>query len=321
MIRSRRAVSGRAFTLVELMVVIVVIGLLTAAALTAGISLLAGAKSRATQGVLQVVDTALEEFRLNPPKIVTRKWGDGGTLTYADRYGKYPPDELEVLTDGGLMAADGGTALSIVKTGWSMVPASPGVYPSMKFVQSTKPDDMAMEHRDLAAMLLTIDLYSETASSILDRISERHRRTPLAANGTPLQFLNRGSNPAWNPEEDVAVKYVLDDWGIPLSYMSQRDYVEDGTQIVAGGSGNSKTWNHASSEMIRLNHGKPIIFSYGPDGREQLTADAMQDAGEASLAEDWSIPNDDHRISNPSNTDNVFINEQLRERLTVGAPE
>ena len=68
--------------------------------------------------------------------------------------------------------------------------------------------------------------------------------------------------------------------------------------------------------MIRLNQGRPIIMSWGPDGEDQLTEDAQNDPT-ASLVGDWE---DNNKIDNPFNEDNVYVQESFNQKLAKGLP-
>jgi len=85
----------------------------------------------------------------------------------------------------------------------------------------------------------------------------------------------------------------------------------------------SGNWNEASTELIRLNGGQPVIFSYGPDGKDQLKKEIMGEKGAASLVGDFATEPDSpenklHIIDVPANADNVYANDQLREKLAKG---
>ena len=73
--------------------------------------------------------------------------------------------------------------------------------------------------------------------------------------------------------------------------------------------------------MIALNKGKPIVMSYGPDGRDQLTEDAMMPpAGTlaASLIGDFE---DNHRVDDRFNQDNIYADPELKRKLATGIAE
>ena len=305
-------------TLIELLIVIVIIAILVGAVMVASTSLIGKSKSRNTQSVLQIVADAAEQFK----RTETEKPALTRHARYKARYGHYPPDELEVFTPAGVPGPPSlpPTGNLAVPTGSSIFPAT-NPFPSMRFYTNGTDDDK--EHRDLAALIVAIESQGGEAAAVLDRITDRNRSAGYLDPGTknPGQYLSRPTginatsvNNDWGAE-DLQIRYILDDWGIPISYMSQRDFVHDGPNPVP--SSNHEAWNEASTELVRLNGGQPIIFSYGPNGKDQLTADAMGTEGKVSLIGDFEF-NEDHVVNDPFNDDNVYINDQLREKLAKG---
>jgi len=304
-------------TLIELLIVIVIIGVLISAVLVASTSLIGKSKARNTQTVLQLVADAAEQFK--------RSESEKPTLTrnaaYKKRYGMYPPDELEVFSATAPAGASGAVPYKLASpAGSTIVPAE---FPNMRFY-TDKSDDDRFEHRDLAALIVAIESQGGEAAAILDRIADRNRSTGSLAttDGKPNQYLSRpaGINPdsinnAFG-EEDLQIRYILDDWGNPISYMAQRDFVHDKEDETK--SSNHVNWNESSTEFVRINSGQPLIFSYGPNGNDQLKADAMGPTeGKVSLPGDF----DNHKIDEPFNDDNVYLNDQLREKLSKGIEE
>ena len=91
---------------------------------------------------------------------------------------------------------------------------------------------------------------------------------------------------------------------------------------VATESSNAHGWNQTSTEIIFLNKERPVIMSYGPNGREQLGKEVQTaENSTASLVSDW-IQEDEglHRINDPYNEDNVYADADLKERLADGIP-
>jgi hypothetical protein len=71
---------------------------------------------------------------------------------------------------------------------------------------------------------------------------------------------------------------------------------------------------------VKLNNNQPILFSYGPNGKDQLTSDAMavgHDSAAASIAGDWAA-NNYMSLTNPLNQDNIYAHESLAEKLAQG---
>ena len=306
------------FTLVELLVVIVIITVLVASVVAVSTTLINKAKAQNTQGMLTIVRDAIDAFRreqVQRPTIVrATQYGTGTTVRYLDRYGYFPPDELELFTNEGL---PGSTPPPPVRTlavgGAVMMPAPPGaVYPNMQFFDTGPDAAPRFEHR---ALMVAIELYSESAAGLLYGISDRYWSAPIAVpdTGEPNQYLDRGSD-GWDPD-DLQVRYLVDDWGMPIGYLAQRDYQAGSSTNFT--SSNHAVWNQASTEMIRLNGSQPIVFSYGPDGEDQLTAEVMGATGDASLVADW-MDADPHKINHPLNEDNIYADPSLKEKLAEG---
>lgn len=320
-------------TLVELLIVIVVIGILVSAVLVASTSLIGKSKTRNTLAVMQNVSDALEQFK----RAETEKPTISKHARYKARYGLYPPDELEVFTDGGVPgpASMPPTGNLASPKGSQISPAMNGVQ-EMKFYMDSDCSDhlcQSTEHRDLAAMIVAIESQGGEAAAILNRIPDRNRTAGvLDTTGKPFQFLDRpaGINataPSGNWDvDDLQIRYITDDWGVPINYLAQRDHPGHGKPSTPSSNMNTKgDWNLASTEIIRANGGKPVIFSYGPDGKEQLTKEIMGD-GAASLVGDFlpaspSAENQEDIIDHPANADNVYANEALKEKLAKVAHE
>jgi prepilin-type N-terminal cleavage/methylation domain-containing protein len=329
--------AARALTLVELLIVIVVIGILVSAILVASSGFINKGRSNNTQSVLQIVADAAEEFkreqsmkptitRFERPKRPSVGDPSKTTTSYAERYGNYPPDELEVFSSANGAGLPGlVTPLSLAPGGAEVVGPTPPPWGAMRFFKDGTGTD-ALENRDQAATILAIETLSESASAILDRIPDRNRTPgPIdPASGNPSLFLDRrGGTTAkekqWDPG-DHQIRLIIDDWGNPISYFSERDHNDDVPEIP---SSNHPAWNEASTELIRANGGQPVLMSYGPDGKDQLTPDAMGANGTATLMSDMhpTTPGPDDRefvIDNPFNADNVYSNPALKEKLAKG---
>jgi prepilin-type N-terminal cleavage/methylation domain-containing protein len=324
----------RALTLVELLIVIVVIGILVSAILVASSGFINKGRANNTQSVLQIVADAAEEFKREQaakPTITRferpKKPGVGdlskATISYAERYGNYPPDELEVFSSANRAGLPGlATPLSLAPGGAEVVGPTPPRWDAMRFFKDGSDAD-ALENRDQAAMILAIETLSESASAILDRIPDRNRTPGPLKDGNPALFLDRtgGATGTWDPN-DHQIRLIIDDWGNPISYLAERDEQDPSVNpsFKPIPSSNHPAWNHASTEIIRLNGGQPVLFSYGPNGKDQLTKDAMGATGLVSLVYDYSGgAAHDHIINEPFNDDNVYSNPALKEKLAKGA--
>ncbi len=319
----------RALTLVELLIVIVVIGILVSSILVASSSFINKGRTNNTQAVLQIVADAVEEFKREQtvkPTITRAKQTKDPSkgkqdpavthIFYSDRYGQYPPDELEVFTTNGLPGSQAPPAVRTLAAGGAVIFPAPSGQP-MRFYKNGAAED-AFEHRDMLAMVVAIETLSESASSILDRIPDKNRSPGALDDGKPALFLDRPGGPigSWDAN-DHQIRYILDDWGTPISYLAQRDWQPDSATFMPIASSNHAAWNEASTELIRMNGGQPIIMSYGPNGKDQLTLDAMEADAKASLVGDFEDA-DDHVVNNPFNDDNVYSNPALKEKLAKG---
>lgn len=298
--------------MVELLVVMAILAILISIISVASSSLISQSKATNTRAVLQVVNDAIQEFKRERPAMLRPK--------YLKRYGPYPPDELEVFDQSGFNRIE--TTRSLAPGGAKIEPAPP--YGAMRFYTDGDPEANAREHRDLAAMIVAIETLTESAAALLDRLPEKNRSAGASdSSGNPSQFLDRPDstgnlNGQWGAE-DLQIRYILDDWGVPLGYLAQRDWTATGTTPTA--SNNHNDWNQASTELIRLNGAEPLIFSYGPDGKEQLTRTAMEaDNGHAALIVDYLNSTTPRPVvDHPYNADNVYLDPTFGLKLS-GAP-
>ncbi len=308
--RTFRCDRRAAFTLVELLVVITIIAVLAGALITVSAGVWKNSQAKQTHAVIMLVQQAVDEFHKSPPAFVSTRQGDA---SYKARYGSFPADELEVFTRFGVPGAPsgGGANWSLAPGKVEVVPSPSGgpTYPAMTFGRS--PASPSIEHRDLAAMLLTIELYSEQGRMILERIDSHYWSQGAVdpATSEPLQFLDRDDNGRFN-EGDTPIRWLVDHWGTPLAYYTQRDWKGTPSDRV---STNHAAWNRASTAMVRLNGGRPVIMSYGPNGESQL-AGATPTVG-VLLHEDLI---DDNRVNNPLNADNIYADPALAEKLSKG---
>jgi type II secretory pathway pseudopilin PulG len=306
---ARRARTG-AFTLIELIVVMTIIILLVGTVVTIGRSVLDSAGARNTAAVLTLVRQAVEAFEAEQPPIIGARQNKlgGGSVYYRDRYSQYPPDELEPFTTNGLVGST---------SGGSLYPGRHNFYPGPNDCvwgpMSFQPSDLnsGTEHRDLAALLLALRL-SSTAQGFVEKIPERYRTEGVIdpATGDPGQFIDRDANALWSADEDLQIPYVVDHWGMPLVYYAQRDWDPDDLPPL---STNHADWNQAATEMVRLNGGRPIIMSYGANGRSQLE-DTSTDPS-VLLHVDWAA---NGKTTNSLQDDNIYADPSLADKLRRG---
>jgi len=326
----------KAFTLVELLVVIAIITILASGLVVATTSVLNKARATNTRAVLEVVSDAIESFKRDQqenPSMTRVIHGSGSNrVTYKKRYGLYPPDELEVYTPLGIPGSKppGGSLAGKFN---NIVPGPESIsWGAMRYYKNGIVEEDALEHRDLLSMITAIELYSESGAAALSKLPSRNRTAgPVDAKGDPSLFLDRAfdtaPNGSWDAE-DYQIRYIVDGWGVPIGYLAQRDFKEDNpTKTI---SSNHPDWNEGSTEIIRLNRGQPVIMSYGPNGKDQLTQEWMETQpgssttgnsimiAKASLVGDFE---DDHKVNHPLNEDNIYLDPSLKERLARGIEE
>lgn len=312
----RRRQSG--FTLVELMVVVAIIAVIAAGVIVVGSSVLDGARARSTRATITLVDTALDQFHeekhlANASQIAS---GTPSKVYYKDRYGIYPPDELEVFTGVGIPGGSSPRRERLLLPDNAHVmpdPTDSGQYGDMTFQHGDLAlTEQATEHRDLAAMIVAIETYSPAGRGILDKISDAHRAAvpyDRAARG-PVQYVDTNRDDRWTAGKDREFRYIVDDWGVPLVYYAQRDA---GGGNPVSSRNHATSWNRASTLLVRLNNDRPVIMSWGPNGRDQLTADVL-DGGESTSLLHVDLADND-RLDDSWNKDNIFADDTLLDRL------
>jgi len=307
------ALQPSAFTIVELLVVVVIIVILITAIVAASTTFINNARVKNTQAVLQIVRQAVEDFGREQAAKPTLVKQVQGTASYRQRYGVFPPDELELFTPKGLPGSSTTTAVSLAIGGATAVPEAD--YAAMRFYTNGDPAADAAEHRDIAALVLAMEMYSPAGWETLNHLPTRNWSAgAVDMDGFPSQFLDRDMDGDWDADGDGQIRYILDDWGIPITYLAQRDWLAAPPPpgVPPPVSRNHAQWNQSSTEMIRLNSGQPIIASYGPDGKNQLTEEWMGGTGKATLVADWA---DAPGLNHPLNQDNVYADPTLSEKL------
>lgn len=303
--------------------VVVIIAILISAVVAASTTLVTKAKISSTQAVLTIVRDAVEQFRREQTANPTIASAVQGDAKYLERYGYFPPDELEVFTPSGIPGSrlDGDT---LAPGGSRVVPTPPasGAYPHMNFyTRRLPPYEAVLEHRDQVAMVVAIQTLGDASGSILERVQDRYWASPPTDPAkdppAPILFLDRNDNGDWDRTEDLQLRYIVDDWGTPISYFAQRNWDPDKPPAP---SSNHESWNEASTEIVRLNGGQPVVMSYGPNGKEQLSKETMEVSDNeqgASLVHDW-VFKDEGRIDHHLNADNVYVDSLLKEKLARG---
>lgn len=321
---TRRRARG-AFTLVELLVVMAIMAVLLTAVLMGGPALIDKTKANSTRAVLDLVDQALEQFKREEeasPRLSRAAQGSPPSrVKYKKRYGLYPPDELEVFTDIGLPGSNppGGPLTPKSAAGNATVMPDPGGgYSQMLFYEAGNPAP-ELEHRDIAAMVLAIEMYGSESRVILDGIAQSNRSPGvLNAAGNPMLYLDRDDDGNWTRESDEPIRLIVDSWGNPISYFAQRDHPK------GANSSNHPVWNPVASTLVNLNGNKPVVMSWGADGSDQLNKETLEEDPTALLIVDL-VDNSagggpDLKMNNKLNLDNIFVNTSLKEELIKGIP-
>ncbi len=308
--------------MVELLVVVGLILVLLGAVIVAAPALIDRGKTQSTQLLLHNVQTMVDEFereqKAAPTITRARQAGAGGVgyVTYKDRYGFFPPDELNPFTSNGMTGSQSGSG-SLAPGGAKVILATNtdgNNYPAMRFYLDGDVSRDPFEHRDIAALVLAVELFGGSQSrAMLDGLSDAHLRQGLRNNqGEPLQYLDRNNNGKWDAQEDLELRRIVDSWGVPLAYFSTRgfDAKKPGNDKLQ--SSNHPAWYQVSSNLVAQNGGRPVLMSWGPDGREQLTRDLQTAEPTASVVGDLAV----HTfLRNPLNRDNVFADPALKQKL------
>ncbi|MEE9294571.1 MAG: type II secretion system protein [Phycisphaerae bacterium] len=280
-ISSRRA----GFTLVELLVVIAIIAILMSVLIVAAVSATDEAKRKETHTVMQLLDMAIAQFKDEAPlKRVT---------DYRKRYGDYPCDELEPFVRGGTgipgsvnnFVVGPGTASTVNMGGGGLV---------------------GIPNREIAAMALVINLYSQDAAVTLDQIGSRYRRPPA----NPADFFDRNGDGTLDTDDEPLI-YFVDAWGTPFDYFSVNTLPPPATQFPATGPA-ARDRLEASRALIAANRGKPLLVSYGATGPEKRAVMGGTPRGPSPLVIDYS---DDAQFNNALNHDNVYLDTSLKDRI------
>jgi prepilin-type N-terminal cleavage/methylation domain-containing protein len=301
-----------AFTLIELVIVVAIIALLISVLVKVGGSAITRSKISQTRAVMQVIQTAIDQYKSEAPlaKIVY----DGRRL-YQDRYGNYPPDELEGFTSAGTswgLPHDSGPQTVSIAPGYRQGAVNPNISIGGSALNSAGPP---IQHADIKAMVLAITLYSPTASSILDQLGGQYRRVEK----TRDEFLDRdGSMTATAATDDQMLTYYVDVWGTPFDYFALRDnnpptvdpLVPAPSDTIAGDR------LRTSTALVTRNRGQAVLLSYGPDGPDQFSPDFQVGGRPQDIVFDYvaSDPTPG-TINNLLNDDTIFLDETLNERL------
>ena len=151
--RSARAIAG--FTMIELLVVMAILGILAAAILPLGESLVTSRKERELRQALWEIRGALDEYKRAADKGMIAKTTDSG----------YPPD-LRVLVDG---VADQRTGRSSSRLYFlRQLPSDPFADPTLPAAATWRLRSYASTPAEPAAGLDVFDIHSSSGAMALD---------------------------------------------------------------------------------------------------------------------------------------------------------
>lgn len=299
------------FTLIELVVVIGIIALLIGVLVRVGGNAITSGRVSETRAVMETLNVAIEQFNSEAPfKGISYDalGATGQTRIYQDRYGNNPPDELEGFDQGdGIpgFQSNANTDRFFVNDPTSL--------------EVDAASSALIENADIKAMTLAIKLHSPSATTILDKIPGRYRRT------ADKEFLDRdGVNTGAADPDDEVLTYFVDTWGTPLQYFALREVGADpqnpgSFMLQQAPSDPTMDRMITSTYLIQQNRGQPVLVSYGPDGPDQFSPDfAINNDNDApDLIQDFA-GNDGttpSAIDNPLNADNVYLDPALSERI------
>lgn len=292
----------RAFSLVEIMVVIGILALLIGIVFKGGGALITRAKVRDTEALLKSLNQALQAYAsdVNQVRIPCVK----------DIYGGFPPDNIYVFDEIGvnLGCASGNVVMVSGTSNADIKPDLPGLIDqraSSGALQTLAQQEL--KHGDMRAMVLAMRLRSPKASQILDRIDARFKRSQVDEPAMGA-FFDPGDGTA-----QIYLDYYVDAWGTPLEYFSYKD-----------GNLALSPRDRASARIVLASGGVPVIASYGPNGPDQLSSDFMATYQDTTIVGDyWTLPVPSATqlglVNHESNDDNIYSADGLKERLRTGS--
>ncbi|MBU0637946.1 MAG: type II secretion system GspH family protein [Planctomycetes bacterium] len=220
--RQRRATrrDGRAaFTLVELLVVIAVIGLLVVILVMVAGKVMQSHKVRATENIMRTIHAAIDQFAsVDPLKSVYNR-RSGRT------FGNFPPYQLA--GDNGAVNSVAYSLEPFTNTDWTkdaprtldwrlmrdLGNANGGQTPNWVNIETEPQFDRAND--DIRALYTYLRLY---ASDAVSQVPEQARKE-LPNNEPEGEYVNtRGAGGAANAHRRTEVLGFYDAWGVPLDY-------------------------------------------------------------------------------------------------------
>jgi hypothetical protein len=253
------------------------------------------AKRRDTRAMLQILDGAIEDFRSEAP---VGRIQQGG-VRYADRYGLYPPDEIEAFSPTGIPHSTG-----------PAVPIGVG---------RVTMDNPPVGYNDVRAMVLAIRTFSPKGTQTLEQIHQRFKAHYDVGQPGMVVYWDRDNDGRQSDRDDV-LDFFVDAWGTPIQYFAVNPTGPPVDPPAASDTVPAKGARLAASkELVRANNGRPVLVSYGPDGKDQLSGQ-FPDAQD--IVTDWwknnqggNDPAGSRKIDNRFNVDNVYSADGLAEKL------
>lgn len=202
-----------AFTLIELLIVIAVIGLLIGVIAVVGSKVMYGQKVRLTQTTMRAIKIAIDQFAAEDPlRSIYNKKGNAA-------FGPYPPYTLAEPMSGKvnyLVEAQGATGwdhlgvrLAADLSGDRSTPAEPGPYVDIE--QGNRNDDIRALYAYLA--VYAKGELSQIPTTAIKRLPDRV--------GTPIEMVNpagTGTGSGAPVDGPVDILGFYDAWGVPMDY-------------------------------------------------------------------------------------------------------
>lgn len=306
-----------AFTLVEILVVLAIIGILLGIVFKGGSVLVENSRKRETEALLKKLDLALDEY--------SREVDTSRIPSAKNVFNGAPPDDLRVFVGdddlaGGNKVIVGGCPLRMRNGGSFYLGRSTRVTDLKGLSDEREPATGRLKkvthplvHGDIRAMVLAMRLYSPKAKAILDTVDERFWSEP----DNSFTF-DPGAQSANTPDNQrLALDYLVDAWGQPLEYFST---------CICSKSGTLTPRDWVSNALVHENNDGPLLVSYGADGADQLAPDMLTAEGDTTMVADYfeemrSRPDElKGVINNPFNADNIYSSDFFTNRIKQAQP-